>query len=103
MFPPMWPSRPNARTWSNRPWPNFVKSEIRERALAADGQPLQKSPVREAEVMAPEECAQIMIKAIARRRREEAMTLRGKLGQWVKLFAPGLVDRMARRAIEQGR
>ena len=30
-------------------------------------------------------------------------TLRGKLGMWVKLIAPGLVDRVARNAIEVGR
>ncbi len=53
--------------------------------------------------MTAEECARIMINAIARRQREEVMTLRGKLGQWLKLFAPGAVDRVARRAIEQGR
>ena len=84
-------------------YPGFVTSEIRERAFGADGQPLQKSPVREAEVMTAEECARIMIKAIARRQREEVMTLRGKLGQWLKLIAPGAVDRVARKAIEQGR
>ena len=84
-------------------YPGFVTSEIRERAFGADGQPLKKSPVRETEVMSAEECARIMINAIARRKREEVMTLRGKLGQWVKLIAPGLVDRMARKAIEEGK
>jgi short-subunit dehydrogenase len=84
-------------------YPGFVRSEIRERAFDADGQPLKKSPVREAEVMTPEECARIIIRAIAQRKREEVMTLRGKLGLWVKLIAPGLVDRMAQAAIEQGR
>ncbi len=84
-------------------YPGFVRSEIRERAIGADGQPLKKSPVREAEVMTAEECARIMIKAIERRKREEVMTLRGKLGQWARLIAPGLVDRMAKAAIERGR
>jgi short-subunit dehydrogenase len=84
-------------------YPGFVQSEIRERAYGADGKPLVKSPVREAEVMTPEECARIIINATARRKREEVMTLRGKLGLWVKLIAPGLVDRMARKAIEQGK
>jgi len=31
------------------------------------------------------------------------MTLRGKLGQWIKLIAPGLVDKIASQAIEQGK
>lgn len=84
-------------------YPGFVTSEIRKRAFGPDGQPLGKSPVREAEVMTAEECARIIIKAIARRKREEVMTLRGKLGQWMKLIAPGMVDRAARRAIEEGK
>ena len=84
-------------------YPGFVKSEIRERAFDVDGQPLKKSPVREAEVMTAEECARIIIKAIERRKREEVMTLRGKLGQWVKLIAPGFVDNMARKAIAEGK
>jgi short-subunit dehydrogenase len=84
-------------------YPGFVTSEIRQRAFGADGQPLVTSPVREAEVMSAEECARIMIVAMAKRKREEVMTLRGKLGQWMKLIAPGAVDRVARRAIEEGK
>jgi NADP-dependent 3-hydroxy acid dehydrogenase YdfG len=84
-------------------YPGFVTSEIRERAFGADGRPLKKSPVHEAEVMTPDKCAQLIIKAAAQRRREEVMTFRGKLGLWLKLIAPGLVDRVAQRAIEIGR
>ncbi len=83
-------------------YPGFVTSEIRERAYGVDGKPLGKSPVRETEVMSAEECARIMIDAIARRKREEVMTLRGKLGLWLKLLAPGMVDKVARKAIEEG-
>ena len=84
-------------------YPGFVTSEIRERAFGADGQPLGTSPVREAEVMTAEECARIMISAMAKRKRAEVMTRRGKLGQWLKLIAPGMVDRAARKAIEEGK
>jgi short-subunit dehydrogenase len=84
-------------------YPGFVTSEIRERAYGADGQPLGKSPVRESEVMSAEECARIMINAMAKRKREEMMTLRGKLGQWLKLFAPRMADNVARNAIEEGK
>jgi hypothetical protein len=31
------------------------------------------------------------------------MTLRGKVGQWIKLIAPGMVDNIARRAVARGR
>jgi hypothetical protein len=44
-----------------------------------------------------------MVAAMTRRKREVVMTLRGKLGQWLKLIAPGLVDRVASQAIKSGR
>ena len=84
-------------------YPGFVATEIRERAFGADGKPLGTSPVRESEVMTAETCARLILEAAARRRRELVMTRRGKIGMWLKVLAPGLVDRIARRAIEQGR
>lgn len=84
-------------------YPGFVSTSVRERAFGPDGQPLGVSPVREAEVMTPEACARLIVGAMARRKRELIMTLRGKMGQWLKLVAPGMVDRIARRAIEVGK
>jgi short-subunit dehydrogenase len=83
-------------------YPGFVSTEIRKRAFGADGKPLVESPVREAEVMTPEECARLTLQAMAARRRELVMTRRAKLGMWLKLVAPGLVDRIARNAIQKG-
>lgn len=84
-------------------YPSFVATGIRERNLGADGKPLGASPVRESEVMTVETCARLILEAAARRRRELVMTGRGKFGMWLKVVAPGLVDRIARRAIEAGR
>ncbi len=84
-------------------YPGFVASQVRARALGPDGKPLVSSPVREGQVMPVEKCAQIMVSAMTKRKREEVMTLRGKLGQWLKLIAPGLVDRIASQAIKAGR
>ncbi len=84
-------------------YPGFVATEIRERAFGADGKPLGTSPVRESEVMTAETCARLILEAAARRRRELVMTRRGKIGMWLKVLAPGLVDRIARRAIEAGK
>jgi short-subunit dehydrogenase len=84
-------------------YPGFVSTGIRERAFDGDGRPLGTSPVREHAVMAPDTCARLILEAAAARRRDLIMTPRGKIGLWLKLFAPGLVDRIARRAIEQGR
>jgi hypothetical protein len=38
---------------------------------------------------------------MATRRRELIMTAQGKLGQWMKLIAPSLVDRMALAALRK--
>jgi hypothetical protein len=64
---------------------------------------LKHSPVREKEVMTVEECVRLMLKAMAGRKRELVMTLRGQLGQWLKLIAPALVDRIAQQAIQKGK
>lgn len=84
-------------------YPGFVSTAIRSHAFGPDGRMLESSPVRESEVMTPEECARQTVQAMAGRKRELIMTMRGKVGAWIKLIAPGVVDRIARRAIEQGR
>jgi short-subunit dehydrogenase len=84
-------------------YPGFVSTEIRTRAFGADGTSLDESPVRETEVMTADTCARLIVPAIARRKRELVMTFRGKTGQWLKLVAPRLVDRIAQKAIEQGK
>jgi short-subunit dehydrogenase len=51
-----------------------------------------------------EECVRQMVDAIEKRKREVIMgSLRVKLGIWLKLIAPKIVDNMARRAIQEGR
>ena len=84
-------------------YPGFVATEARKRALGPDGKPIRESRVDERKVMAAVDCARLIVKAIAGRRRDLVMTLRGKLGLWLKLIAPGLVDKMARAAIEKGK
>jgi short-subunit dehydrogenase len=84
-------------------YPGFVSTGIRENATGPDGRPIMVSPVREGEVMTVEDCVRRIVRAIERREREVVMTARGRMGLWLKLFAPGLVDRIARRAIEHGR
>ena len=37
------------------------------------------------------------------RRRELVMTARGKIGLWMKLIAPGIIDRIVVRAVGRGR
>ena len=83
-------------------YPGFVATGIRENATGPDGMPILVSPVREGEVMSAAECARRVVRAMERREREVVMTARGRMGLWLKLLAPSLVDRIARRAIERG-
>jgi NAD(P)-dependent dehydrogenase (short-subunit alcohol dehydrogenase family) len=84
-------------------YPDFVATEIRKRAFGSDGKPLGQSPIHEHRVMTAEECARLSIEAMESRRREAILSARARFGVWLKLVAPGLVDRIARNAIEKGR
>lgn len=84
-------------------YPGFVATEIGTRAVGAGGRTLGKRPVRDSAVMPADECARQIIAAAAARRRELVMTLQGKIGQWIKLAAPAIVDRLILRTVERGR
>ena len=83
-------------------YPGFVSTEVRERAFGGDGKPLGKSHVQEEKVMAVEKCAKLIIDASAKRKRELVMTARAKVGMWIKLICPKLVDKISAKAIEKG-
>jgi short-subunit dehydrogenase len=83
--------------------PYFVQSEIRRRSPGPDGRTITESPIREAEIMSAEECARLMVRAMEKRKRVLVMTLRGRLGRWLGLALPGLVDHMAAQAVRRGR
>lgn len=83
--------------------PDFVLSELHRRAFGKDGKPLGKSPLQEDKVMTADECAARIVTAMANRERLAILSLRGKLGRWIKLIAPGLIDRIAAKAIQEAR
>lgn len=82
--------------------PDFVVSQIHKRALGPDGRPLGK-PIQESKIMSAEECARQIARAMRARRRLAILSLRGRLGRFVRLVAPGLIDGVARRAAREGR
>jgi len=51
--------------------------------------------------MTAEQCARRISIAIEKRERQVIMSARGKLGRWLKLFAPSVIDRIAAKAIRQ--
>lgn len=83
--------------------PGFVGTGSRARNLGADGKPLGRSPVSEAAMMTVAECTRQLLDAAERRDRELVMTAGARLGMWIKLLLPSVVDRMASRAMERGR
>jgi short-subunit dehydrogenase len=81
--------------------PDFVVTEIHKRAIGPDGEPLGVSPMKTGKIMSAEDCARRIVRALRKRERLVVMSARGKIGRWLKLFAPSLIDRIAERAIRQ--
>jgi short-subunit dehydrogenase len=81
--------------------PDFVVTEIHKRAIGPDGEPLGTSPMQQSKIMTAEECARQIARAMEKRQRQLLMSTRGKLGMWLKLLAPGIIDRIAAKAIRQ--
>ncbi|ABV85757.1 SDR family oxidoreductase [Shewanella pealeana] len=83
--------------------PDFVVTQTHKRALDAQGKPLGETPMQENKIMTAEACAQMMLPAIANRKRLLITSFRGRIGRFFKIIAPELIDKIARRAIASGR
>ncbi|MGE0497028.1 MAG: SDR family oxidoreductase [Ramlibacter sp.] len=81
-------------------YPGVVATQIRYRGYNAAGVAAGASGLKEDDAMSVEECAGLILRGMARRDREVVMTARGKLGRFMKLIAPGLVEKMALAALK---
>jgi short-subunit dehydrogenase len=72
--------------------PGFVASNIRNTALNENGQSQAETPLDESKLMSPEECAEIILNGIQRRKRSIVMTTQGKLTVWLNKFFPSFMD-----------
>jgi short-subunit dehydrogenase len=81
-------------------YPGVVSTHIRTHGWNAQGEPAGVSGLNEENAMSTQECARLIIYAMVRRRREVVMTAKGKVGRWLKLLVPGLVDSMALAAVK---
>jgi len=81
-------------------FPGVVATATRHRGYNAKGEPAGVSGLKEEEAMSVEECARLIVAGMNRREREVVMTARGKLGRFVKLVAPGLIESMALAALK---
>lgn len=82
--------------------PDFVVSEIHKRALQGNGQPLGESPLDKDKIMSARTCAELIALGMKRRQRLVLTSTRGRFARLGKAIAPGLIDRIAKRAIESG-
>ncbi|WP_312516065.1 SDR family oxidoreductase [Massilia sp.] len=81
-------------------YPGVVATRIRYRGFNARGEEAGASALKEEKAMAVEDCARLILAALDRRQREVVMTVQGKLGRWLRLIAPGMVDRIALNAVK---
>ena len=82
-------------------YPGVVATEIRRRGYNAAGQAAGKSGLDEAGAMSIETCSRLIVDGMARCQRDVVKSFKGKLGRWMKLLAPTLVDRMALAALQK--
>ena len=81
--------------------PYFVQSEIRRRSPGPDGRGRGVADP-EGEIVAPKSALGI-VRAMEKRQRILVMTLKGKLGRWLGLALPALVDQLAAEAVRKGK
>ena len=80
-------------------YPGVVNTHIRYRGYNAEGMTAGVSGLKEDKAMPVSECARLILDGMSQRKREVVMTAQGKLGRWLKLIAPSLVERMALAAL----
>lgn len=78
--------------------PGFVATDIRQRLLGTNGK-IRAAKNQPKQAMSTEICADLIVGAIARRKRELIMTFKGRLGVWFKPLLPNLIDSIAARAV----
>jgi short-subunit dehydrogenase len=81
-------------------YPGSVATALRQRGYDAQGRRCGTGGRKEDGAMSVEECARLIVAATERRQRDVVMTARAKFGRFLKLVAPGVVERMALAALK---
>lgn len=82
-------------------YPGVVDTRIRYHGYNARGEAAGVSGLKEDRAMPVAECARLILRGMERRQREVVMTTAGKLGRWIKLIAPGVVERLTLAALQR--
>lgn len=79
--------------------PGYAQTEIRERALAADGAPRGENGFTTGDVMTADQAAAAIVDCMAKKRRECILTAGGKAMVWLNKLLPSVADRVAARVV----
>ncbi len=82
-------------------YPGVVATDIRVHGYGPDGRPAGRSGLREERAMSVHECARQILAATLARKRQLVMTLQAKIGLWLQLVAPDVVDRMVLKQVKK--
>ena len=81
-------------------YPGTIDTDLRKRGFGPGGAPAGVSMIREDNAMPVETCARLIREGMEKGRREVLMTPRMKLGRWLRLLAPAIIDRLAMKEVK---
>ncbi|MGB7629466.1 MAG: SDR family oxidoreductase [Candidatus Deferrimicrobium sp.] len=83
-------------------YPDFVATRFAANVRDAGGRPRgQDARSYSRKTMTAQECARLIVEAAAVRRREVTLSTRGRFVPWIKLLAPGVVDKIAKKVVRK--
>jgi len=81
-------------------YPGVVATSIRHRGFNARGEPAGSSGLKEDDAMPVEECARLILEGMEGRKSEVVMEAKARAGRFLKLIAPGWVEKQALAALK---
>jgi len=80
-------------------YPGYIATPIRENAINSDGKPHGKTHIEESKAMPVDICVRQIIEAAGLKKRDVFLTFKDKMGTWLKLVSPSLLDYIARKQV----
>lgn len=81
-------------------YPGTIATELRKRGFGPGGGPAGVSMLREENAMPVADCARLIREGMEKGRREVVMTGRVRLGRWLRLLLPSLLDRLVMKEVK---
>ncbi|MGH1412976.1 MAG: SDR family oxidoreductase [Pelagimonas sp.] len=81
-------------------YPGTIDTAIRKQGFALGGKAPGVSMLKDDKAMPVATCARLILNGMDRGQREVLMTPKARFGRWLRLFAPGMVDRLAMKEIK---